>query len=85
MAREADFELPQPGFHEPSFGEGDPTPDPPGFSASHHSDTALYAQIWVLVRKDVVTVPESRITTNEMFGLGEAYGNRRWNPAMAKR
>ncbi len=66
--------LSQPIFHEPSFSEDRPLPDPTGFETKHPSDDATYKQIESLLKKAVVGIPHSRIDDDELFGLGQAYG-----------
>ena len=66
--------LSQPIFHEPSFSEDRPLPDPTGFETKHPSDDATYKQIENLLKKAVVGIPHSRIDDDELFGLGQAYG-----------
>lgn len=75
MPRAANPRLAQPVFHEPVFGEDGPSSDPTGFSTTHPNDNAVYKQIEDLLTKDVVAIPKSRIAADQMFSLGEAYGN----------
>src|SRR5438132_6414887 len=75
MPRTAHLHLPQPVFHEPIFGEEGTLPDSTGFSTQHPSDTDLYNQIGNLLKTEVVPVPPSRIATDQMFSLVDAYGS----------
>ncbi len=75
MARTSAFRLPQPIFHEPTFGEDGQLPDPNGFSTQHPSDTATYKKYGDLMKKDVVAIPKSRVGPSDMFSLASAYGS----------
>ena len=75
MPRTTHSHLPHPVFHEPIFGEEGTLPDPTGFSTQHPSDTDLYNQIGNLLKTEVVPVPPSRIATDQMFSLVDAYGS----------
>ena len=74
MAREANVQLPQPVFHEPTFNEGVSSKDPTGFGVKHPSDTALYNQIQNLLKKDVVSFDQSRVADGQLLQLQDAYG-----------
>jgi|ERR1700733_377976 hypothetical protein len=74
MPRPVSSQVPQPIFHEPSFSEDKPTPDPTGFNIKHPSDTDTYKKVEDLLKKDVVAVPASRVADNQVFGLSDAYG-----------
>jgi hypothetical protein len=75
MARGADFELPDPIFHEPIFGEADKLPSPNVFATEHPGDDELYRQVKDLLTKDVVAIPPSRAAPDAVFPLAEAYGS----------
>jgi hypothetical protein len=66
--------LPQPIFQEPSFSEGQTTPDPTGFQTAHPSDDATYKKVQDLLKKNVVPIPASRVADDALFGLDQAYG-----------
>jgi hypothetical protein len=74
MPRPVSSQVPQPIFHEPSFSEDKPTPDPTGFNIKHPSDTDTYKKVEDLLKKDIVAVPASRVADNQVFGLSDAYG-----------
>jgi hypothetical protein len=67
--------LSQPIFHEPSFSEDKPLPDPTGFETKHPSDNATYKQIENLLKKDTVAIPASRVADDAIYELGDAYGS----------
>jgi Calcineurin-like phosphoesterase len=75
MPRTARSKLPQPVFHEPIFAGDGSLPDPTGFTTAHPSDNALYKKIGDLTTKDVVAIPPSRIATNKIYSLTQAYGS----------
>jgi hypothetical protein len=74
MPRVANQALPQPVFHEPVFNETVRSADPTGFLKPHPSDTALYKQIQDLLKKDVVSFEESRVSPGDVFALQDALG-----------
>jgi hypothetical protein len=76
MPRPDSFALPQPLFHEPVFGENKITPDPTGFIQKHPSDNATYKQLGNLLSTEVVGFDESRIASDALYSLSDAYGDR---------
>ena len=76
MARADSHRLPQPLFQEPTFADGKPTADPTGFVEPHPSDNALYREVEKLLKTKVVGFPESRVASDALYTLAEAYGAR---------
>jgi calcineurin-like phosphoesterase family protein len=74
MPRDTSEALPQPVFHEPTFSEGKPSPDPEHFWKKHPSDNAQYAQIKKLLTKDVVGFDASRGAPGDLYQLQDALG-----------
>lgn len=63
-----------PVFHEPTFNESNKSVDPTGFATKHPSDTAQYAQLKALLKKNVVGFDPSRAAPDDLFRLRDAYG-----------
>ncbi|MGY3447932.1 metallophosphoesterase family protein [Bradyrhizobium sp. USDA 4353] len=76
MPRATHHVLSQPIFHEPSFGEGVPSPDPTGFMQEHPSDREVFHQIGELLKTKVVGFKQSRARPDELYTLAAAYGAR---------
>src|SRR6202042_853148 len=52
------------------------TPDPTGFIQKHPSDNATYKQLGNLLSTEVVGFDESRIASDALYSLSDAYGDR---------
>ena len=76
MPRSESHPLPQPLFHEPVFGDGHVTADPTGFIQEHASDKALYQEVENLLKTAVVGFDQSRIGPDQLYRLGDAFGQR---------
>jgi hypothetical protein len=69
MPRDLSTTLPQPVFNE-----GNVIPDPTRFKTSHPSDKQQYKELGNLLKKDVVSFPNSRVAPDALYTLEEALG-----------
>ncbi len=76
MSNASGYSLPNPIFHEPTFSEGQVTPDPKGFLEPHPSDAALYKEVDKLLTKQVTAFPKSRMAPDALLSLADVYGDR---------
>jgi hypothetical protein len=72
-----------PTFRQPTFNEGNVTPDPTRFKTSHPSDKAQYEEIKNLLKKEVVGFRPSRLPPDGLYKLESAFGPH--GPEIVKR
>ncbi len=71
----ASVPLAEPLFSEPTFNEGQVTPDPTYFHTPHPSDSPLYAQLNKLHGIVARPFPRSRAADGDLFSLAPALGS----------